>query len=582
MPQSKRRENKLSRVKKTPTQSDKLGRPNRQVTLVLTVLLVIAVGVLLTVNRRYIFSLVALTLTHPSTQATIHGHPPSPAPSGDEQKVAAGKTGGVTAEVRDVPLADSPSPTDVHRNLMRTRTTTAQPNNACATLRDMPSPPSLPVAPASFESWRKAFADYARVVGIGEATIQEMLNNAKPVQKVLTLDRHQSEYTRTFFDYLTANVSLARLNRGRALMKQHHDLLASIERRKGVPASLLVALWGIESDFGSQIGNLPVIASLATLAHDGRRPEFFTVELLDALRIIQSGGVKASQMKGSWAGAMGQPQFMPSTYCRHAEDGDGDGRADIWTSVPDVLESTASYLADSGWSRGQPWGMEVLLPRDFAYSQARLNSRKPLREWQRLRVTDTTGKPLPTSDDKASIILPAGYLGPAFLVYSNFNVIREWNRALYYALTVGYLSDRLNGSSPLVGRPPPGDQALSRNSILALQHGLNRLGFDVGNADGFVGTQTREAVADYQECKGLPADGYPTPELIARIEEENTKLQGQMSIECQCADQHAHNNSGLESADARFGRSNGISITHPEGPYERLPTHPAQDIGQHR
>lgn len=411
-----------------------------------------------------------------------------------------------TIEVEPTPLASAPM-------------TAAAPSITQAPA--LPELPPLPLPPASFETWRDALADHARRIGIAPATLDAAFAGVAPLPSVIALDRHQSEYTRTFFDYLQANVQPARITRGQALLRQYAALLADIERRHGVPGAMLVALWAMESDYGTQPGTVPVIAALATLAYDGRRRERFTSELIEALRMIDNGQTRVAQMTGSWAGAMGQLQFMPSTYRRYAQDGDGDGRADIWTSPPDALESAANYLAAAGWQRDQPWGQEVRLPPGFDLYQTRLSVTKSLDEWHRLGVQCAGTQPLPTGDRAAAILLPAGSRGPAFLLHPNFRVILDWNRSLNYALTVGYLADRLRGAAPLVGRPPPGDRALPRGRIVVLQQGLARLGYDVGDADGMVGLKTRDAVQDYQRARGLPADACPTAELITAVARES-------------------------------------------------------------
>jgi membrane-bound lytic murein transglycosylase B len=384
--------------------------------------------------------------------------------------------------------------------------------------------PELPLPPASFETWRDAFKARAQALGIAPATLETAFAGVGPLAQVVALDRRQSEYSRTFFDYLKNSISETRINRGQALLKEHAQLLADIQGRHGTPPALLVALWGLETDYGTQTGGFPVIAALATLAYEGRRRDFFTNELIEALRIVDSGQAGAATMTGSWAGAMGQPQFMPSTYRRYARDGDGDGRADIWNSVADTLESAANYLSANGWKPNEGWGREVLLPTGFDFSQARLGKTKSLEEWGRLGVRDASGGPLPGGETTASMVLPAGAKGPAFLVYPNFNVINTWNRSLFYGLSVGHLSDWLNGGGPLYGEPPAGDKALPRTRIIAMQRGLNRLGFPLGEPDGMIGAKTRNAVQDYQQSRGLPADAYPTSALIDRIEQEASRL----------------------------------------------------------
>ncbi|AUB80972.1 hypothetical protein THSYN_08435 [Candidatus Thiodictyon syntrophicum] len=380
--------------------------------------------------------------------------------------------------------------------------------------------PALPTPAAAFETWREAFSAQALALGLAPSTLDAAFEGVSPLPRVLALDRRQAEYTRTFFDYLTAAVSPARITRGRELLQRHARLLADIGCRHGVPPELLVALWAMETDYGTQTGGFPVIAALATLAWDGRRRDFFTTELIEALHIVDSGQAAPADLTGSWAGAMGQPQFMPSTYRRYARDGDGDGRADIWHSVADALESAAHYLSAAGWNPEQGWGREVLLPPDFPLAQARLGLTKDIDEWDLLDVLGAAGEPLAGGETPGSIVLPAGAQGPAFLVLPNFQVIYAWNRSLYYALTVGYLSDRLRGAGPLSGRPPPGDQALPRARVIVMQQGLKALGFELGEPDGMIGVRTRDALQDYQQARGLPADAYPTVELIARIERE--------------------------------------------------------------
>lgn len=388
-----------------------------------------------------------------------------------------------------------------------------------------PVVPELPLPPAPFETWRDAFKRQAQGLGIAPATLEAAFSGTGPLSQVVALDRRQSEYSRTFFDYLKNAISETRINRGQALLKEHAQLLAEIQRRHGIPPAVLVAIWGLETDYGMQTGGFPVIAALATLAYEGRRRDFFTAELMEALRIIDSGQAGAATMTGSWAGAMGQPQFMPSTYRRYARDGDGDGRADIWNSVADTLESAANYLSANGWKADEGWGREVRLPADFDLAQARLGLTKTLDEWGRLGVRDAAGGPLPGGGIAASMVLPAGAKGPAFLVYPNFNVINAWNRSLFYGLSVGHLANWLSGGGPLYGEPPAGDQALSRKRIVVMQRGLNRLGFAVGEPDGMIGAKTRNAVQDYQQSRGLPADAYPTAALIERIEQEAGQLE---------------------------------------------------------
>jgi membrane-bound lytic murein transglycosylase B len=413
------------------------------------------------------------------------------------------------------PVADSLPPRPAETALLNRSTAPSAPLPA-------PLPPDLPESGAptarpSFEQWLARVRRVAEGRGISPRTPDAALTDLRPIDGVLKQDARQSEYQKTFFEYLQGTVSGARIQRGRALLQRHHALLDTMERKYGVSAPVLIALWGMESDFGAVTGSTPVIATLASLAYDGRRRERFLDELLAALAIIDEGRASPAQMRGSWAGAMGQPQFLPSTYLQHGRDGDGDGRVDIWTSEADTLASAASYLFNLGWRRGEPWIREARLPAGFDHYQARLDVRRSLSDWGRLGVVGGDGQALPDSETKASILLPAGHLGPAILVFENFRVITDWNRSLHYALAVGHLANRIAGAGPLRAGPPPGDKALPRGTIEAMQRQLTALGFDAGEPDGMVGRQTRAAVRDYQRATGRIADAYPNAELARAI-----------------------------------------------------------------
>jgi membrane-bound lytic murein transglycosylase B len=262
---------------------------------------------------------------------------------------------------------------------------------------------------------------------------------------------------------------------------------------------------------------MAITDSLATLACDERRSQFFTAELISAMRIIEAGDASRESLIGSWAGAMGHVQFMPSTFLRYAVDGDGDGRRDLWSSIPDALASAGNYLATLGWQPGLRWGREVLLPAGFDYSQATRDIKKPLRVWSRAGVTDAFGTRLPDIDLPGSILVPGGAQGPAFVVYDNFDVIMRWNRSEFYALSVGRLADRIAGAGSLT-RPPPADGLrLSRQTVMTLQVHLNQLGYDSGTPDGILGTGTRRALREFQRDRNLVADGYPSEQIIAAV-----------------------------------------------------------------
>jgi membrane-bound lytic murein transglycosylase B len=296
--------------------------------------------------------------------------------------------------------------------------------------------------PQSFDAWLNDLRQEAQAKGISARTLDSALTGVQPIDRVLELDRKQPEFTLTFRDYLARVVNDARVEKGKRLLDENRALLDKVGKQFGVQPRFIVALWGIESDFGRLTGGFPVIAALATLAYDGRRSAFFRTELLNALRIIDQGHIAAGNMTGSWAGAMGQSQFMPSSFLNFAVDYDGDGRRDIWTTLPDVFGSIANYLSKSGWNEEQTWGRPVSLPPGFPNDQATLQVKKSLAEWNAQGVRKIDGSPLPARDLQASVIKP-GDGEDAFLAYDNFRVIMKWNRSQFFATAVGTLADRL-------------------------------------------------------------------------------------------------------------------------------------------
>jgi membrane-bound lytic murein transglycosylase B len=368
-----------------------------------------------------------------------------------------------------------------------------------------------------FPSWLAELRQEAHVKGISEATIHEALDNLEPIPRVIELDRKQPEFTQTFWRYLDARVTENRIERGRTLLKKHKELFDTVEMRYGVQPRFLVAFWGLETNFGDYLGGFPVIGSLATLAHDTRRSDFFRSELFEALSIIDAGHISAANMLGSWAGAMGQPQFMPSTFSRFAVDGDGDGRKDIWHSLSDVFASAANFLSESGWQGDKTWGREVKIPPGFNLDLTGLQIEKTLAAWQILGVRKINGEDLPRVNIKGSVILPAGHDGPAFLVYNNFHTILRWNRSNLYAIAVGHLADRITGKAPFQTSRPASEQRLSRNQVEKIQELLVARGYDPGPIDGVLGSQTRQAVKEFQRTAKLPPDGHPTPELLEAL-----------------------------------------------------------------
>lgn len=294
-----------------------------------------------------------------------------------------------------------------------------------------------------FQAWMAELRAEARRQGISEKTLDAALREITPVKRVIELDRSQPEFTQTFREYLGQRVTEGRVKRGRALLEKHRVLLQGIYEEYGVPPRYLIAFWGLETNFGDYRGSFRVIDALVTLAHDQRRADFFRRQLLHALRIIEQGHITPEKMMGSWAGATGHMQFLPSTFTGHAVDYTGDGRKDIWGSLPDAFASAANFLSSMGWQTGETWGRRVRLPEDFDRELATLNRKKTLRQWSRLGLRRADGTALPQADMEGSVILPQGIEGPAFIVYDNFRVIMRWNRSVNYAISVGHLADRI-------------------------------------------------------------------------------------------------------------------------------------------
>ncbi|MCP1315081.1 MULTISPECIES: lytic murein transglycosylase [unclassified Halomonas] len=365
---------------------------------------------------------------------------------------------------------------------------------------------------ASFNQWLGDFRRHAREQGISEATLASAFDSLRYRERVIELDRYQPEFVRPIWQYLDSAVSDTRVATGREKLQAHRQTAEQMQGRYGVPAEIVVAIWGIESNYGSNFGDFSTLEALATLAYDGRRREFARNELLSALRIIDEGDISAEQMKGSWAGAMGHTQFIPSSFEAYAVDGDNDGRRDIWGSIPDVMASTANYLAKAGWQSGQPWGREVILPDGFDYAQT---ERRSTREWAAQGVRAVSGE-LPEFDS-AAIIVPAGARGPAFLVGPNFRAILRYNNATSYALAVATLGDAIAGRSG-ISQPWPRDEApLTRDDVKALQQRLNASGYSVGTPDGIMGPNTQSGLRAFQRDQGLTPDGFATQSLLERL-----------------------------------------------------------------
>ncbi|WP_119165637.1 lytic murein transglycosylase [Algihabitans albus] len=382
---------------------------------------------------------------------------------------------------------------------------------------------ALPAAAAEqpFEVWLADFQARAQAEGIEAATLGRAFAGVQPIPRIIELDRRQPEFVLSFWRYLGNAVTPERIAQGQALLREHEVLLTQVERTYGVQARFLVAFWGLETNYGATFGSFPVIGALSTLAWDGRRRAFFEAQLLDALRILQAGDIDPARMEGSWAGAMGHLQFIPSTFTGHAIDGDGDGRRDIWGSLPDVFASAANYLSTLGWNGEETWGREVLLPDDFDYDLVSIatlpETVKSLTDWTALGVRSADGTALPRADVSGGLILPAGAEGPAFLVYENYRHILSWNRSILYAVAIGHLADRLIGLPEMRSQPPADQRRLAVEEVKEIQQRLADLGFDVGEPDGRVGPQTRNAIRDFQSSAGLPADAFASPALLEEL-----------------------------------------------------------------
>ena len=370
-----------------------------------------------------------------------------------------------------------------------------------------------------FSSCTAALADRAKQEGVSQQIIDEIFPHLVHQDRVIELDRSQPEFVQTFPGYFSKRVTDWRTEKGKAMYAKHEKLLHKLSDKYGVPPHYLLAFWGLETNFGSYKGKMPVLDSLATLACDKRRSKYFTQEFLVAVKLMQREKLKKDNMVGSWAGAMGHTQFMPSAYTHYAIDGDGDGQVNLWESEEDALSSAANFLASLGWERSFRWGREVKLPEGFNYQESGYKNRKPLSEWHEQGVKKADGSPLVEGETTAYVIVPAGHNGPAFIAYKNFRVIMRWNNSEFYAIAVGVLADRIAGASGIKATLPD-LPAYNRKDIIALQSKLNDLGFDVGKPDGIIGPATREGIRNYQISNNMIADGFPGLEVMAALNVE--------------------------------------------------------------
>ena len=391
-----------------------------------------------------------------------------------------------------------------------------------AAFAQAPVPPLAPAqlaaqADAKFAAFIRDFRDTAIKAGIAPATYDASMVNVHRNADVEQANLQQPEFVKQVWSYLDTAVSDDRVSHGRQMVATYSSTLSADDARFGVPKEILVAIWGMESNYGTAMGNFNMFEALATLAYDGPRMDFGRKELLAALKMEEQEKLAPADMLSSWAGAFGQTQFVPSAFLAHAVDGDGDGKRDLWHSPPDALASTASLLADAGWERGLPCEYEVTLPPDFDYSLADAETAHPIAEWKKLGVTKVAGAPLSRSEEPAAIYLPAGARGPAFLVFDNFKTVLKYNNAASYALGVCLLADRIAGGGQVVAAWPRDEVPLTQEDRIAFQTDLKALGYDIGDIDGVLGHKARAALRAYQKAHGLPADGFPTQAILGRI-----------------------------------------------------------------
>jgi len=405
---------------------------------------------------------------------------------------------------------------------------------ACAATAPRPTPPgeaavSIPIAPprpssgdARFDAFLMAARDEAVRQGIRPAVFDQATAGLRPIPSIAGMNLNQPEFSKPVWSYLDSAVSARRVRDAQAMLARYGDVLARLEAQYGVPREILVAIWGMETDYGADSGGFPIFAALATLAYDGPRMAYAKPEFLAALRLYQERQYPLGEMVSSWAGAFGQTQFTPTTFFKYAADGDGDGRIDLWRSAPDALASAASLLKAQGWQAGQGWGIEVRLPPGFAYADADADRTLPIAAWRARGVTAWDGAAL-SGDGEAAIYLPAGARGPAFLLLPDFNVILKYNNAAAYALAVGLLAQRMAGGDAVHHAWPRDERPLSRDERLRLQTELTALGFDSGAPDGVPGRRTRAALRAYQVSRGLAADGFATAAILAMVDKDTSR-----------------------------------------------------------
>jgi lytic murein transglycosylase len=371
-------------------------------------------------------------------------------------------------------------------------------------------------SPAAFGGWLQGFKQEAVAQGVSPDVVASALSGLTYDPATIAKDRGQGVFAQTFLQFSGRMVSGNRIQTGGALLKKYANVFKQIEQQYGVPGPVLVAFWGLETDFGKVMGNLETLRSLATLSFDCRRPDEFREQLIYALKVIERGDLSPPEMRGPAHGEVGQFQFQPKNYFQYAVDFDGDGKRDLIRSAPDSLASAANYLQSIGWQAGQPWIQQVRVPDNLPWDQADVTIKKPRSFWAQHGVTDLNGKPVPADNLPAGLVLPMGRYGPAFLAYPNFDIYLEWNKSLVYTTTAAYYATRLAGG-PALNKGNGPVEALGLAETKLIQQLLAKRGFEVGKIDGVLGAASRDAVRSMQVKYGMPADGYPTAELLDRL-----------------------------------------------------------------
>ncbi len=376
---------------------------------------------------------------------------------------------------------------------------------------------AIRAAAANFEGCLERMWPLAAKRKVSRASFDKAVKGLTPDLRIMDLMDSQPEFSKTIWEYLDILVNDARIRNGQDMLARHKDIFDKVEKSYGVDRYVITAIWGVESNYGTLGGDRSVLRSTATLACVGRRQAYFRDEFLAALEILHRGDLRPEQLIGSWAGAFGPTQFMPTSFKRYAVDGDGDGRRDVVSNPTDLIASTANNLKRDGWAPGETWGYEVIVPKGFNYMLADRKNQKTLAEWERLGMRRVAGQSFPRPDDKAYLLLPGGHQGPGFLMTHNFRVIMRYNPAEAYAMAIGHLADRLRGGGPFVQPWPRHEASLSLTERRELQELLNRKGFNLGTATGIFGPRTRAALRDYQISIGMVPDGFPSTAILARL-----------------------------------------------------------------